>query len=108
MAMKRYMALGAVVAALGAGSAALGQQAAAGGAAAKQNDGGLSVSPALIEHNAQPGTLATVTVANRSAAPLVVTAIPRPWVQSTSGKVSPNRKKSLGGVSVDQPKFTLA
>ena len=68
--MKRYVALGAVLTALGAGGTALGQKAAAGGAAAQAKDGGLSVMPAVIEHNAQPGALATMTVANRSAAPL--------------------------------------
>jgi hypothetical protein len=105
--MKRYVALGAVLAALGAGGAALGQKAVAGGAAA-QADGGLSVMPALIEHNASPGALATLTVANRSAAPLAVTVTPRPWVQSATGKVSPNRRATLPGVSVSQPTFTLA
>jgi hypothetical protein len=106
--MKRNLALGAVIVALGAGSTALAHKAAAGGTAAKQTEGGLSLSPVLIEHNAQPGTLATATVANRSAAPLAVTVTPRPWVQDSTGKVSPNRRKTLPGVSVDQSKFTLA
>ena len=66
--MKQYMLLGAVLAALGAGGAALGQKAAAGGAAAAQADGGLSVLPALVEHDTRLGPLATYTVANRSAA----------------------------------------
>ena len=101
--MNRNMAaLGAVLLALGAGGAALSRDAAAGGAAAKQNDGGLSISPALIEHNAQAGTLATMTVANRSAAPLAVTVTPRPLTQNAAGKVSPNRSKTLAGVSVSQ------
>jgi len=106
--MKRYMALGAVLVALGAGGAALGQKAAAGGATAAQNDGGLSVLPAVVEHGPQPGPLGTYTIANRSAAPLAVTVTPRPWVQSTSGKVSANRRAKLPGVSVDAPTFTLA
>jgi len=88
--MKRYVALGAVLTALGAGGAALVQGAAAGGSAAQTKDGGLSVMPALIEHNAQPGQLASMTVANRSTAPLEVTVTPRPWVQAVTGKVSPN------------------
>jgi hypothetical protein len=106
--MKRYMALGAVLMALGAGGAALGQKAAAGGATAAQNDGGLSVLPAVIEHGPQPGPLGTYTIANRSAAPLAVTVTPRPWIQSSSGKVSANRRAKLPGVSVDAPTFTLA
>src|SRR3954454_842740 len=105
--MKRLMALGAVVAALGAGGAALGQKAVAGGAAA-QAEGGLSVMPAVIEHGPPAGALAPLTVANRSAAPLAVTVTPRPWTQSASGKVSPNRRATLPGVSVSQSTFTLA
>lgn len=106
--MKRYMALGAVPLALGAGGVALGQAAAGEAGAARQSDGGLSVLPAVIEHIAQPGPLATLTVANRSAAPLAVTVTPRAWKQSSSGKVSPNRRSTLAGVSVATPEFTLA
>ena len=105
--MKRYVALGAVLTALGAAGTAAVQGAAAGGSAARANDGGLSVMPAVIEHNAQPGALATLTVANRSAAPLDVTVTPRPWVQAVTGKVSPNRRATLPGVSVSQTSFTL-
>jgi hypothetical protein len=106
--MKRNLAFGAVIVALGAGSTALAHKAAAGGTAAKQTGGGLALSPVLIEHDAQPGTLTTATVANRSAAPLAVTVTPRPWLQNTAGKVSPDRRKTLPGVSVNQSKFTLA
>ena len=106
--MKRYMALGAVLAALGAGGAALGQQKATAGAVAAQTTGGLSMMPAFVEHGAQPGALATLTVANRSAKPLAVTVTPRPWVQSATGKVATNRRATLAGVSVDQASFTLA
>jgi hypothetical protein len=106
--MKRYVALGAVLTALGAAGAAAVQGAAAGGSAAQTKEGGLSMMPALIEHNAQPDKLASVTVANRSTAPLEVTVTPRPWVQAVTGKVSPNRRKTLAGVSVSQTKFTLA
>jgi hypothetical protein len=106
--MKRYVALGAVLTALGAGGTALVQGAVAGGSAAQTQDGGLSMMPALIQHNAQPGALATVTVANRSAAPMAVTVTPRPWVQAATGKVAPNRRATLPGVSVDKASFTLA
>jgi hypothetical protein len=105
--MKRYMALGAVLAALGAGGTALGQGA-VGSAAKQDTGGGLSLMPATIEHNAQPGPLASMTVANRSKTALTVTVAARPWVQSASGKVSPNRRATLPGVSVDKTSFTLA
>ncbi|MDA0163077.1 hypothetical protein OM076_22580 [Solirubrobacter ginsenosidimutans] len=106
--MKRYVALGAVLTALGAGGTALVQGAAAGGSAAQTQDGGLSMMPAVIQHNAQPGALASVTVANRSAAAMAVTVTPRPWVQAATGKVAPNRRATLPGVSVDKSTFTLA
>src|SRR3954469_17608798 len=84
VAMKRNMVLGAtLVVALGAGGAALGHKAAAGGVAAKQGDGGLSLSPVVIEHNTAPGALPTLTVANRSGVPMNVTVTARPWLQST-------------------------
>jgi hypothetical protein len=103
------MALGAAVLALGAGGAALVQKAAAGGAAARQTEGGLALSPAVIEvKNARTGGLAQVTVANRSTAPMSVTLTPRQWLQAADGKVSPNRKLALGGVSVTEGAFTLA
>ncbi len=107
--MKKYMALGAVLAALGAGGAALGQTAAAGGAAAAQADGGLSLLPVVVEHDTKPGPLATYTIANRSAAPMTVTVTPRAWVQSAAGKVSPNRNSTLNSqFSVSPASFTLA
>jgi hypothetical protein len=105
--MKRYMALGAVLAALGVGGTALGQMA-VGSAARQDTAGGLSLMPATIEHGAQPGPLAAMTVANRSKTALEVTVTARPWVQSASGKVSPNRRGSLPGVSIDKTSFTLA
>jgi hypothetical protein len=105
--MKRYVALGAVLTVLGAGGAAAVQGAAAGGSAAQTKDAGLSVMPAVIEHNASPGALASMTVANRSTEALDVTVTPRPWVQAVTGKVSPNRRATLPGVSVSQAKFTL-
>ena len=109
--MKRRMALGAVLLAMGGGGAAIVQNAVAGGAtaAARQADGGLSVSPAVIEvKNAHTGALATLTVANRSATALNVTVTPRPWLQGADGKVSPNRRSTLGGVSVTEGSFALA
>jgi hypothetical protein len=88
---------------------ACGKGAVAGGpTAAQSSEGGLSMMPAQIEHNAQPGVLSTITVANRSKAPMDVTVAARPWTQSAAGKVSPNRRGTLAGVTVDKPSFTLA
>lgn len=104
--MKRVMALGAAVLALGAGAAAFGQKATAGGAAA-QADGGLGVSSGTIEAPAKAGAYGPVKVSNRSATALTVTVSPRQWTQAANGKVSPNRRGGLAGVSVSAPSFTL-
>jgi len=106
--MKRVTALGAAVLALSAGAAAYGNKATAGGAAA-QATGGLSVIPGTIEVKAgTTGPLGTMKVANRSAEALTVTVTPRQWTQDASGKVAPNRRSTLSGVSVGEASFTLA
>lgn len=105
--MKRVMALGAAVLALGAGAAAFGQKATAGGAAAAQADGGLAVSSGTIEAPARAGAYGPVKVSNRSATALTVTVTPRQWTQAANGKVSPNRRGGLAGVSVSERSFTL-
>jgi hypothetical protein len=91
-----------------AGGAALGHAAASKGAAAQQAQGGLSIQPAKIEQGATPGALGPLVVANRSGAPLQVTVTARPWTQASSGKVAADRKKTLAGISVATPSFTLA
>jgi hypothetical protein len=47
-------------------------------------------------------------VANRSSAPLNVTIAARPWIEGSSGKVAPDRRHTLAGISVGAPSFTLA
>ena len=107
--MKRYMALGAVLAALGAGGAALGQRRRPAGPPPRPRTGGLSLMPAIDRARRRSrARWPRCTVANRSTTPLAVTVTPRPWVQSASGKVSPNRRATLPGVSVDKASFTLA
>lgn len=105
--MKRVMALGAAVLAVGAGAAAYGHKATAGGAAAAQADGGLAVSSGTIEAPAKAGAYGPVKVSNRSATELTITVTPREWTQAANGKVSPNRRGTLAGVSVSAPSFTL-
>jgi hypothetical protein len=70
--------------------------------------GGLAITPVLIEKPAAVGPVATVTVANRSKEKLDVTVTARPWVQSSSGAVSVNRRKTLGAVGVSDDGFALA
>lgn len=57
--------------------------------------GGLSVTPAILEHAATVGSVGSVVVDNTAATPLKITVTPRPWLQARSGAVSPNRKATL-------------
>jgi hypothetical protein len=71
--------------------------------------GGLSISPAILEHRATVGGVGTVVVSNTANTPLKVTVTPRPWRQARSGAVSPNRSKTLrSSVKVSATSFTLA
>jgi hypothetical protein len=104
--MRRWIAVAAAPAALFAGGVALAAD--NHGAHTAQTTGGLAISPAILTHAPQPGSLGTMTVTNRSAAPLSVTVTPRPWTQSASGQFSANRKSTLGPVKVSTSSFTLA
>jgi hypothetical protein len=73
-----------------------------------QSRGGLWVSPAGIERDAAPGVANPVTVANRSRESLTITVNARPWTQASSGNASPNRRRTLSGVTVSDKEFTLA
>jgi hypothetical protein len=101
--MKRMLALGAVLLAVGAGGAR-GHEA----AAVRQAEGGLSLWPSVLERIARPGALAEVTVANRSASAVNVTISPRPWRQAGNGNVAPDRRATLPGIAVSEGSFALA
>jgi hypothetical protein len=70
--------------------------------------GGLSVTPGIFSHAAQRGGLGAVQIANTGRKPLKVTLAARPWIQSPSGSVSPNRRKRLGKVRLHPSSFKLA
>jgi hypothetical protein len=71
--------------------------------------GGLSISPAVLEHRATVGPVGSVVVSNTASTALKVTVTPRPWIQSRSGAVSPDRRKTLGrDIAVSAKSFTLA
>jgi hypothetical protein len=71
--------------------------------------GGLSMSPAITEHLAQPGTVGSVEIANSTAGPLEIVVTPRPWNQARSGAIAPNRRRTLSSqVRVSASRFTLA
>jgi hypothetical protein len=61
-----------------------------------------------VDRVAQAGATDTLKVANNSNEALTVTVHARPWKQSSSGVVAPNRRATLGGVSVSETSFALA
>jgi hypothetical protein len=70
--------------------------------------GGLSVTPAVIEHTAARGDTAPITVINSTNKPLKVTVTPRPWTQSRRGAVVPDRHRTLlSRLAVNVRSFTL-
>lgn len=75
---------------------------------AAQAVGGLSVTPVTIERTAAVGAANTIKVANNSRETLTVAVTPRPWTQSSSGLVSPNRRRTLDALAVTEKSFTLA
>ncbi len=70
--------------------------------------GGLVLKPVLIEKPAAAGTVGTLVVANHSAKRVDVTVAARPWIQSRSGAVSVNRRKTLSSIELSDTSFALA
>jgi hypothetical protein len=75
---------------------------------AAASSGGLYVGPSLIDKPAAAGTITTLVVSNNSTKSVDVTVAARPWVQSSSGTVSLNRRKTLSGIELSDKSFTLA
>jgi hypothetical protein len=71
--------------------------------------GGLSTSPAIIEHVAQLGQVGELSVSNTSTNTIQVTVVPRPWIQARNGTVSADLRKTLSAyVRTSLSKFSLA
>jgi len=70
--------------------------------------GGLRVENGSVERQAVPGATNTVRVTNGSTKAMTIAVTPRPWAQSSSGLVSPNRRSTLTTVGVSEHAFTLA
>jgi hypothetical protein len=69
--------------------------------------GGLSIAPAFLEHEAQPGAVGQIRIANGSAKAIAVTVRARPWIQERSGAVRPDGGKTLTQVKLSLAAFTL-
>jgi hypothetical protein len=70
--------------------------------------GGLSIAPAFLEHEAQPGSVGEIRVANGSAKALAVAVRARPWIQERGGAVAPDGRRTLPQVRLGATTFTLA
>ncbi|HVU92023.1 MAG TPA: hypothetical protein VHC23_07305 [Jatrophihabitans sp.] len=70
--------------------------------------GSLSLSPAFVEHEATPGAVGAVKVANSSAKTLAVTVSARPWLQGRDGAVRADVRRSLTQVKLAATTFKLA
>jgi len=88
------VAIGLLAAGVGAGEASAA-------------DGGLSVTPGILERAARPGGVGSVEIANTTAKPMRIGLAVRPWRQSRSGSVTPNRRKVLGKVRPNRGAFRL-
>jgi hypothetical protein len=72
-------------------------------------DGGLSISPSIVEGSASPGVIGTVSVSNTSNVTMKINASARPWIQASSGAVTPNAHRTLNSViSLSRSAFSLA
>jgi hypothetical protein len=69
--------------------------------------GGVSVSPGIFEHVAGRGSVGSINISNTTGTSMAVRVALRPWLQSRSGEVSPNRRATLGQVGVGPRSFTL-
>ncbi|MDA0184202.1 hypothetical protein OJ997_28090 [Solirubrobacter phytolaccae] len=106
MQLKRTAVVSAGV--LVVGAAVLAQSGTAQNSRIAADEGGLAVSPFGVDHAATIGSTDSMTVTNRSKQALDIAVAPRPWTQSSSGAVSPNRRSTLGAVKVSATDFTLA
>jgi hypothetical protein len=70
--------------------------------------GGLSISPAVIEHQATPGSVGQIRVNNATNRTMSVRVRVRPWIQARSGAVETNPRKTLSQVRLGTTSFSLA
>jgi hypothetical protein len=106
---RRAIVAASVAAAIAGGAViARADDAAQPRATAAATDNGLGIRPAVIEMTAAAGPVHTVRVENHSKQTLSITLAARPWVQSSGGAVSADRRRTLAGVSLSATSFSLA
>src|SRR5215210_834829 len=66
-----------------------------GTAASADAAGGLSVTPASLEHRAKVGTVGSITLNNTTNETLRVTVVVRPWMQQLNGNVLIDMRTTL-------------
>ena len=69
--------------------------------------GGLAVTPSILETTASRGATGSATITNSTNRKLRMTVRARPWRQARDGDVAANRRRTLGAVSVNVTRFTL-
>jgi hypothetical protein len=70
--------------------------------------GGLSIAPAILERDAQPGPVGTIRVTNDSSRAVAITVRARPWIQSRAGAVRPDARRTLPRARLSATAFMLA
>lgn len=103
---RRARARALIVAAVAIAGASAAAVAVAGSAATAA--GGLSISPAIIEHQATPGAVGQLRINNATSRSMAIRVRARPWIQARSGAVETNPRKTLSGVRLGATSFTLA
>src|SRR3954454_9025349 len=79
-----------------------------GSAASAHAAGGLSVTPAILEHQAKVGTVGSLTLNNTTTETLRVTVTVRPWRQELGGRVLSDPRLTLSRyVRSTSTSFTL-
>ena len=69
--------------------------------------GGVGVTPSILETTARRGASGSVTITNSTGRKLRMTVRARPWRQARNGDVAANRSRTLGNVSLSATRFTL-
>ena len=69
--------------------------------------GGLGVTPQILETTARRGASGSVTITNNTGRKLRMTVAARPWRQARNGDVAPIRSRTLGNIQLGATRFTL-